>query len=561
MADEKADLEAIVARAYTAVTRPGVLVDLLQDLSDFETSAETLGDTVELHFANATEILENVFPNDQLDHSNLDTQKTDRIRCDLAIDRQFRVAYCNNAIFASEQISPDRELPDWLFEPVSEAADRQRLSNLLRNGPALGDEDGFGGFFRFYVSESDEKGSWFIARLQHRETDTLIGFDAVRLRWSDRSGEAFSEALRLTDTENALVRHIVSGRSLREFAESRGRSLGTARNQMKALQRKLSVNSKEEVLLLYAGFLHSLEMPTDRLTVEEHRCKNHFSPATDECIAWEEFGDPNGTPILYFHPIEGALLTPEIANAARRHGLRIIAPWRPHHGETTAKTHGMKAVDEFADRLPAFLDHLGIDKCFTLATQAGAPYMFAFLQKHPTLVRAAIGAGSFLPIYDAEGLASYRPAHRRQIRLVRLAPTFAKIYQRAMLATIGTGDFHRFVEEFYRDCARELAAIQKPAMVRMLRSAATYVVRGRFVGTAETMITWAADWSQLCHGIEVPVHLIYGDEDSTISRAEAERVCARFGFQPPEFVPEAGSFLLHDRTDFMFARIRELADR
>ncbi|MEL7217625.1 MAG: alpha/beta hydrolase [Pseudomonadota bacterium] len=561
MADEKTDLEAIVARAYTAVTRPGVLVDLLHDLSEFEGSTGAFGESVELHFSNAAEILENVFPNDRLDHSNLNTQKTDRLSFDLAIDQQFRIAFANNAVFANDQIATDRELPAWLFEPASEADDRQRLVDLLKNGTALDENEGFGGFFRLHTSEQDEKGLWFTARLHHRDADTIIGFDAVRLRWSERSGEAFSQALRLTETEIALVRHLVTGGSLREFADKRGRSLGTARNQMKALQRKLSINSKEELLLLYAGFVHSLEMPAERLDVEEHRCDKHFRPNENECIAWEEHGDPGGIPILYFHPIEGALLTPEVANAARRFGLRIIAPWRPHHGETTADTQGMKAVAEFAERLPAFLEHLGVKRCSTLTTQAGAPYMFAFVQKHPDMVVSAIGAGSFLPIFDAQGMASYRPAHRRQVRLVRIAPTFAKIYQRAMLATIGTGEFHRFVEEFYRGCDRELAAIQKPAMVRMLRSAATYVVRGRFVGTAETMITWAADWSKYCRDITVPVHMIYGENDATISPIEAERASANFGFEPIEFVADAGSFLLQDQTDMIMARIHALSDQ
>ena len=557
VAGQEPDLESIVARAYSAIARPDVFVDILEDLSAFESASGDLGDRAERHFANAAEILDNVYPNDRIDHSFLNTRKAETLTCDLAIGPAFRIAQCNTGVFAADDIAPGGELPDWLFEPGSERADRQRLADLFSGEGA--DEEGFGGFFHFYTSEEDEKGWWFAARLEQGDAGALIAFDAVRLRWSERSGKAFSEALRLTETEVALVRHMVSGGTVREFAELRGRSLGTARNQMKALQRKLSVNSKEELLLLYAGFVHSLEIPAERPGVETHHCRLQYEEDQGGCIAWEEHGDPTGHPVLFFHPIEGALLTPEVANAARRHGLRIIAPWRPHHGATTAAAHGLAAAEEFADRLPAFLRHLGVDRCTAITTHAGAPYMFAFAQRQPAMIDAAIGIGAFLPIFDKTAMASLRPTHRRQIRLVRLAPTFAKVYQRAMLATIGTGEFHRFVEEFYQGCPRELSAIQRPGMVQMLRSAATYVVRGRFVGTAETMVTWSADWSRLCSGITVPVHMLYGEEDATIARAEAVRACTHFGFGAPEFIADAGSFVMQDQTDAVLGRVAAIA--
>ncbi|GAA4051048.1 alpha/beta hydrolase [Parerythrobacter jejuensis] len=556
MEDGEPDLEAIVARAYAAVTRPGVFVDILQDLSEFEKSAGEIGENTGLHFANAADIIDNVYPNDRVDHNLLDTQKADHLDCDLALDSSLRVVHRNSAIFYPAGFPENRDIPDWLFEPGQESEDRGRLAALFKDESG---GDDFGGFYHLYTSEDDEKGWWFTARLDRTQEEPRITFDAVRLRWSERSGKAFSEALRLTETETSLVRHMVGGGTLRQFAEARSRSLGTVRNQMKALQRKLSVNSKEELLLLYAGFLHSLELPVERPGVEPHRCNRHFEGPEGETIAWEEHGDPAGVPVLFFHPIEGALLTPEVANAARRMSLRIIAPWRPHHGGTTAKAHGLKAADEFADRLPAFLDHLGVSRCAAMTTHAGAPYMLAFAKRQPDRVSIAVGIGSFLPLYDAESMASLRPAHRRQIRLVRLAPTFAKVYQRAMLATIGTGEFHRFVEEFYQGCDRELRAIQKPSMVRMLRSSATYVVRGRFVGTAETMITWAADWSASCRDVPVPVHMLYGREDSTISSEEAIRSCRNFGFNAPEFVADAGSFLLQDQAEIALARVKELA--
>ncbi|WP_379547984.1 hypothetical protein ACFCW2_02665 [Qipengyuania sp. DSG2-2] len=545
------DLEAVLARAYSVISQPGDAVDLLEELAQVGREAGALGETAEMHFSNAADILENVYPNDQVDYGTLDTQPSDRPNCDLALDRNFRVVFANPMVFEKHVPAKNEAAPEWLFDPATYSADRERMKAL--------EEQKDGEFIRLFTDPDDESGRWFTVRAARARERNVIAFDAVRLRWSERSGKAFREALNLTETEIALVKHMVGGGTVRQFADLRGRSLGTARNQLKALQRKLSINSKEDLLLLYAGFLHSLELPPESVWVDVHRCQNLWQSGDGQVIGWEEYGDPSGAPVLFFHPIEGALLTEPLAQIAAENGLRIIVPWRPFHGDTTGTVQGHKTPEDFADRLPGFLDHLDVDQCTAVTTHAGAPYMFAFAQGHPARLKAAVGLGAFVPIYDAEGMVMLRKAHRKQLRLVRIAPAFAKIYMRAMLATIGTGEFHRFVQEFYQGCERELASMQSPAMVSLLRSSASYVVRGRFTGLVDTMLNWAADWSPLCRNIQVPVHMIYGSEDATTSAELAHKACDAFGFAEPEFVPDAGSFLLLDQPEIAWARVRAIA--
>ncbi len=543
MTDTSNDLQAMVAKAYGAIARPESLVDMLSELLAIDPDLADLGPDAQLHFDNAATILGEMYPATGTDFHALNTQADAALPCDLAVSRDLRVTSVNRDLFEDDLVE-GTFAPDWLFDPVTMANDRERLREF--SGAATQT------MFRLFETRGDNSGRWFLARHADIEDQSMVLLSAVRLRWAHSTGRQFQSALHLTDTELALVRHLVTGGTLRGFAELRDRSIGTVRNQMKALQRKLSINSKEELLLLYVGFNHSLASPGGG-EVTNHVCRNRFdtdgADGSRECIAWEEYGDPAGCPVLYFHALEGALLTDAVARSALAHGLRIIVPWRPHYGETTGSGRGLASSRDFAQRLPAFLDHLGIETCTGLGTQAGTPYLMAFAKAHPERLDKVVAAGPFLPVTDGSDYGFVPKRHRLQMRLARAVPAFASIYQRAMLATMGTGEFYRFVENYYIDCPRELRTVRDQDMVRMFRRSATYAVTENFGGTIETMLVWAADWGTLCDQLRVPVHLMVGAEDGNISPQFSYVTAQRYGFAPPVTIADAGSFLINDQPD------------
>ncbi len=543
-------MQAIVARAYAAIAKPETLVDLIHILTDAEDDLLDRPEQAEIHFGNAASILGRVYPLSASEAGVLNTAENSAYAGDLILDGDLRVLGHSDLVFDDSMPETGVYAPDWLFSPVTRNADRKRLKAF---GPA---DDGT--FIRLFTGPQDDAGRWFVAQLLagHDDAQAVLALNAVRLRWSVETGAAFRKALQLTDTEIALVEHIVTGGKVRDFAEQRGRSIGTARNQLKTLQRKLSINSQEQLLLLYAGFVHSLESPDHGANVAAHKCDNIFEDGDGQTIAWEEFGDPEGKPVLFFHALEGALVTPQVSQAAARSGLRIVAPWRSHFGDTSGLQSGsaFERTRNFAARLPAFLDHLEIDRVVALGTQAGMPYMMAMAQAHPERLHGVIGAGPFLPVAgkDFRYLAK---SHRAQMRIARIAPSFVRIYQRAMLATMGTGEFYRFVEEYYQDCPRELEAVRRPEMLDVFRRAATYAMRAEFEGTIDTMLTWSADWRELCRDIAVPVHMMVGAQDANCDPEFATLSCKRYGWPAAEIVDDAGSFLINDRTAQVMARI------
>ncbi len=546
-------MQAIVARAYAAIARPETLVDLIHILTDAEDDLLDRPEQAEIHFGNAASILGRVYPLSASEAGVLNTAESSAYAGDLILDGDLRVLGYSERMFNHTMPETGVYAPDWLFSPVSRNADRKRLTAF--------DSADDGTFIRLFTGPQDDAGRLFEVRLLSGENDTqvVLTLNAVRLRWSAKTGAAFRKALQLTETEIALVEHIVTGGKVRDFAEQRGRSIGTARNQLKTLQRKLSINSQEQLLLLYAGFVHSLASPDHGANVAAHQCDNIFEDGDRQTIAWEEFGDPKGTPVLFFHALEGALVTPQVSQAATQAGLRIVAPWRPHFGDTSGLQSGnaFERTHNFALRIPAFLDHLEIERVVALGTQAGMPYLMAMAQAHPERLHGVIGAGPFLPVAgkDFRYLAK---SHRAQMRIARIAPSFVRIYQRAMLATMGTGEFYRFVEEYYQDCPRELDAVRRPELLDVFRRAATYAMRAEFEGTIDTMLTWSADWRELCRDIAVPVHMMVGAQDANCDPEFAALSCKRYDWPDAEIIEDAGSFLINDQTELVMNRVAEM---
>jgi pimeloyl-ACP methyl ester carboxylesterase len=149
-------------------------------------------------------------------------------------------------------------------------------------------------------------------------------------------------------------------------------------------------------------------------------------------LAYEEYGDPLGESVFYFHGSPGSRLEGHLAHeAAQRQRLRIIAPERPGYGHSTFQ-RGRKFSDWPAD-IAALADALGIDRFAIVGLSGGGPHVVACAAALPHRVTAAAivsGAGPIDAYYARSksriGLAirrAFMPVTRVFIKSgVRLLP-------------------------------------------------------------------------------------------------------------------------------------------
>jgi pimeloyl-ACP methyl ester carboxylesterase len=103
-------------------------------------------------------------------------------------------------------------------------------------------------------------------------------------------------------------------------------------------------------------------------------------------LAWSEYGDPGGSPLLLFHGWPGSrLVGGHFHEAAQRTGIRLICPDRPGSG-ASAFREGRRILDWPAD-VAVLVDRLGIERFAVAGKSAGGPYALACCAELPERVR------------------------------------------------------------------------------------------------------------------------------------------------------------------------------
>lgn len=139
-------------------------------------------------------------------------------------------------------------------------------------------------------------------------------------------------------------------------------------------------------------------------------------------LAWCEFGDPQGRPLLYCHGSPSSRLEPLLVGDARWRdlGLRVISPDRPGIGGSDPRPDpGFAAWTADAAQL---LDALGIARCAVLGNSGGAPYAVASgARLAPRIERVVVVSGGWRMDWP-EARAGLPLPNRIMLTLAKHAP-------------------------------------------------------------------------------------------------------------------------------------------
>lgn len=143
-------------------------------------------------------------------------------------------------------------------------------------------------------------------------------------------------------------------------------------------------------------------------------------------VAYSEFGDPGGVPVLNCH---GGLMcrfdVEPVADEFRAAGARVVSPDRPGVGGSDREP-GHSTAD-WADDAGELLDALGIERCAVMGWSLGGQYAAAVAARLGDRVsRAAIIAGA-PPLDDHERFSQLNRLDRRLARLSQRAAPVARV--------------------------------------------------------------------------------------------------------------------------------------
>jgi pimeloyl-ACP methyl ester carboxylesterase len=262
-----------------------------------------------------------------------------------------------------------------------------------------------------------------------------------------------------------------------------------------------------------------------------------------------EFGDLTGRPIFAFHGSPSCRLNLTfVDDAARRHGVRVIAPDR--WGIGLSPMADRQRLVTWADDVGALADAMGIEGFGVLGLSGGGPYALACAARLPDRIDAVAVVSSPGPM----GVPELRAVMSRTNRLWSTLSVRAPIVLEALFWGIGAYA-RRWPEAFTRMVMARLPAPDRDALWRSGAYRAAYAPmtaeairtgsRGCVLDYRLQSLPWGFDPVE----ITGPMHLWHGDADRFVSPPHAEWLAVRIPNAIMQWCPGEGHLLILDHIE------------
>lgn len=227
-------------------------------------------------------------------------------------------------------------------------------------------------------------------------------------------------------------------------------------------------------------------------------------------LAYAEYGDRGGNPVLYLHGTGSCRLEAAAFDAlAADRGLRVIALDRPGAGASPAQAG--RRVADVVGHVDALADHLGLGRFSLAGASGGGSHVLAYAAARPERVLSAVPINPGIPGDDPELLAGCPPRVRLLVRTARRSPRAFRLLTRPVRA-VGR-DFAKVAAK--RPASHpDAAVLAMPEVVDLLSSAFAEGMRlNPDTFADEALMIWRDSWAQDLASIPVPVHVFSAEHD------------------------------------------------
>lgn len=424
------------------------------------------------------------------------------------------------------------------------------------------DSDKIISIYNVIDKDTDQNIRMALTRTLDFEGDTVGHLAAIHVGWSQDLAAHFGEAFDLTDTELAVTRAIVSGQTLADLAEERGRSIHTVRNQLKALLAKLALKSQTELACLYAGYVklnvryrHNEETRSTPLDVE--RTEHALPRANGRQLTYELFGNPKGRPVVLFPSMLGGnTITDAMARAVQRHNLRLIIIWRPGFSQSTVDGPPDRAAFEtYANDVSDLQDTLNVTKATMVGTMTTAMWAYACAKYVPDRVISVLQVNGVTPTWRGPHAKLISGLERLRLFLARHVPNVGMTVIRGFISRVDAGYDHEVVSNLLNGIEPDLETIEDPEIRHKFRNAYLQTTRQGMLGFVRELKLYASDWHFLTENLDAPVHYITGEENMVYREPVIKAYTQHLTNHTYEIVPATGHLMLYQATDLVFDRI------
>jgi len=287
----------------------------------------------------------------------------------LLVDERAGIVAANRSAMELEGRQNLFQLGDGALRPVLPRA-RQQLLDALEGG-----EGKRAGFDSIALANENLSLSLKIIAIEHephrRYNNVWLVLIAETGFNRDISGEHLQATYGLTAAEVRLTQGLVAGKELKALAGEFEVSYNTVRSQLRSVLGKMGIQRQSELIKkVLSDPLVTLRMPPgvreapDFLTVRLEDGRR---------LAWCEYGDPAGYPVLMCHASMWSRLQQHGDEAILlRHRIRLIVPDRPGFGRSDPKAG--RSLTDWPEDFAELADHLGIGSFAVIGVMLGGDY-------------------------------------------------------------------------------------------------------------------------------------------------------------------------------------------
>ena len=246
----------------------------------------------------------------------------------------------------------------------------------------------------------------------------------------------------------------------------------------------------------------------------------------DRVLRVRDAGDPQGSPVFYFHGTPGSRLDLAFADdLAAELGVRVVSFDRPGYGGSTPARFGLESI---ARDTAVVADELGVDRFATLGQSGGGPFALAaagVLGERVSRVGVAAGAAPFEQVPGAVDMLDDNDTAALALLPddpLAAARGFANGFEPlvALVRDVSPAELGGAFEGLLSPRDRELMKDERlslafgTSMKEALRQGAT--------GGGWDNVAWVGPWEVDPTGVSRPVLLWYGDEDRFVPPGTGE---------------------------------------
>lgn len=274
-------------------------------------------------------------------------------------------------------------------------------------------------------------------------------------------------------------------------------------------------------------------------------------------LAYVEYGDPHGRPVLFFHGFPGSHVQGNAFDeAAATQHIRVIAVDRPGMGRSPFVRR--RRLRDWAGDVAALADALDLGRFAVVGVSGGGPYAACCAYAIPErLTGVAIVSGVAPLLTDAplDGLTEVHRRHYEGLRKLRRLPVLARLVAAQMERQARKAGWLAVVRESMSAVDRERID-GSPEIAHALEASFREAFRCGSKGFAwDLRVVFAQPWSFRLDEIATPVQLWHGERDDNVPVADGHRMAAEIPDCRARFVPNAGHLLFLDRAAEILAAV------